>query len=98
MVTVVEAHAGHYEVSEGRFGRSYVWRPRSVDVECDCGVRIEFTASEGAVCECGRDHEEMVRERFARLEDRSDSHLEELTRMMPDRSERCYQAELNELN
>lgn len=96
MVTIVEARAGRYEVCEERFGRSYVWRPGSVEVECDCGGRREFTLCDDAICVCGRDLTGLVRERLSGEREESVPWDGELA--VPERSERCYREELDELN
>jgi hypothetical protein len=64
MTTVVECIEGHYEVEETSYGRTYVWRPEHVVVECDCGERLVMRASE-TVCSCGADHADLVREELA---------------------------------
>ncbi len=61
MTTVIECIEGRYEVEETSYGQSYVWRPRHVVVECDCGERLVLSASE-TVCRCGVDHAALVRE------------------------------------
>ncbi|WP_162924659.1 hypothetical protein [Rubrobacter indicoceani] len=97
MVTIVEARAGHYEVRESWFARSYVWCPGSIELECECGSRLEFKAcDEEAICGCGRDHTRTVRERLAGIENREAPWNGELA--VPERSERCYRRELEELN
>lgn len=59
MATVIERSAGHYEVQEVPFGRSYAWCPDCVVVECDCGERLVLSA-EDATCTCGADHAALV--------------------------------------
>jgi hypothetical protein len=45
MTTVIERHEGHYKVHKLPYGIDYVWCPRRVFVECDCGERLVLSAS-----------------------------------------------------
>jgi hypothetical protein len=66
VMKVIERVAEHYDVQEVEFGRSYIWCPECVMVECDCGKRVTLTRSElidtQPDCECGMDHTVSVRE------------------------------------
>jgi hypothetical protein len=64
MPTVIECIEGHYEVQKATYGKVYVWCPRQVLVECECGQRPVLSASE-TVCSCGADHAALVREVLA---------------------------------
>ena len=44
MLTAIERTGGHYEVQEVDFGRVYRWCPEHVNIECECGQRLNFTA------------------------------------------------------
>ena len=45
MLTAAKRTGGHYEVQELDFGRVYRWCPERVDIECECGERLDVTAS-----------------------------------------------------
>jgi hypothetical protein len=64
MTTVIERHEGHYKVHKLPYGIDYVWCPRCVFVECDCGERLMLSASL-TTCGCGADHAALVREELA---------------------------------
>jgi hypothetical protein len=64
MTTVIERNEGHYKVHKVPYGKDYVWCPRCVLVECDCGERLVLTPVKGE-CKCGRDHTTLVREELA---------------------------------
>ena len=59
MATVIERTEGHYEVEKVPYGRDFNWCPDCVVVQCDCGERLELTATE-ATCGCGADHAALV--------------------------------------
>ncbi len=61
MATVIERTEGHYEVEKVPYGRDFNWCPDCVVVQCDCGERLELTATE-ATCGCGADHAPLDRE------------------------------------
>lgn len=61
MATVIRQTEGHYEVEKLPYGKDFNWCPDCVIVQCDCGERLELTASE-TVCVCGADHAALVRE------------------------------------
>ena len=64
MTTVIERNEGHYKVHKLPYGIDYVWCPRCVFVECDCGERLVLSASL-TTCGCGADHAALVREELA---------------------------------
>ncbi len=64
MTTVIERNEGHYKVHKLPYGTDYVWCPRCVFVECDCGERPVLSASL-TTCRCGADHAALVREVLA---------------------------------
>lgn len=64
MVNVIERVAGHYEVYEAPYGRSYTCCPGRVVVECGCGERPILTSSR-FVCRCGANHASVVAEELA---------------------------------
>jgi hypothetical protein len=66
MVTVIERKEGHYSAHGLPYGKDYVWCPKCVLVECDCGERLVLTPSKSG-CECGRDHTALVREELGAL-------------------------------
>ncbi len=61
MATVIRQTAGHYEVEDVPYGKDYTWCPDCVMVLCDCGERVELTASQ-TNCGCGVDHATLVRD------------------------------------
>ncbi len=74
MMTATEWTEGHYEVQEVSFGKVYRWCPERVDIECECGERLKFSAVSTATCpRCGLDHAATVREELTarRLEDQA---------------------------
>jgi hypothetical protein len=66
MVKIIERVAEHYDTQEMEFGRTYIWCPESVVLECKCGKRMTLTRSEliknKPACECGTDNTASVRE------------------------------------
>ncbi len=63
MLTTVERAEGHYEVQEVDFGRVYRWNPGRVDIECECGERLNLTTASTATCpRCGANHAATIRE------------------------------------
>ena len=64
MTTVIERNEGHYKVHKLPYGTGYVWCPRCVLVECDCGERPVLSASL-TTCGCGADYAALVREELA---------------------------------
>ena len=57
MLTAAKRTGGHYEVQELDFGRVYRWCPERVDIECECGERLDVTAVSTATClRCGASH------------------------------------------
>lgn len=74
MLTAVKRTGGHYEVQEVDFGRVYRWCPERVDIECECGERLDVTTASRATCpRCGANHAATIREELAtgRSEDRA---------------------------
>jgi hypothetical protein len=54
MLTAIERTKGHYDVQEVDFGKVYRWCPEHVDVECECGERLEAIAVSAVACpRCG---------------------------------------------
>ena len=51
MLTAVERTKGHYEVQEVDFGRVYRWCPEHADAKCECGERLNVSAT--ACPRCG---------------------------------------------
>jgi hypothetical protein len=64
MATVLERNEGHYKVHKLPYAKDYVWCPRCVLVECDCGEMLVLSASL-TTCGCGADHAALVREELA---------------------------------
>ncbi len=64
MATVIERTEGHYDVRKIPYGRTYVWYPGCVVVECECGERPDLTSST-ATCRCGADYTALVRKELA---------------------------------
>src|SRR5918998_2801240 len=63
MTRIIEDIEAHYETHEVPFGRSYVWHPEHIIVECDCGEKFTFTAtSTTTTCRCGTDHSGVIHE------------------------------------
>lgn len=63
MTANIERTEGHYEVQKVDFGRVYRWCPGRVNVECECGERLAFTASSTAICpRCGANHAATIQE------------------------------------
>jgi hypothetical protein len=63
MITALERTEGHYEVQDVEFGKVYRWSPGHVNIECECGERLNFTAVYAATCpRCGADHTATIRE------------------------------------
>lgn len=74
MLTAIERTGGHYEVQEVDFGKVYRWYPEHVNLECECGQRLNFTAVSVATCtRCGANHAATIREEITaeRLEDQT---------------------------
>jgi hypothetical protein len=62
MLTAIERTEGHYEVQEVDFGRVYRWCPERVDVECECGERLDVTPISATACpRCGANHTVKIR-------------------------------------
>lgn len=62
MLTASERTKGHYEVQEVDFGKVYRWCPERVDVECECGGRLDVTSVSTAACpRCGANHAAKIR-------------------------------------
>jgi len=64
MTVVVERIEGLYEVHQMPYGKSYMWSPECIVVECGCGQRLALTSS-AAICRCGADHTALIREELA---------------------------------
>ena len=63
MLAAVKRTGGHYEVQEVDFGRVYRWCPERVDIECECGERLDSNAVSTTVCpRCGTNHAATIRE------------------------------------
>ena len=74
MLTTIERIGGHYEVQEVDFGKVYRWCPEHVNIECECGQRLNSTAVSTATCpRCGANHAATIREEITaeRLEDQT---------------------------
>ena len=73
MLTIIERTEGHYEVQEVDFGRVYRWCPECIDIECECGEKLTFTAYSVATCpRCEANHAGAIREGLTgRLKDRA---------------------------
>ena len=61
---MIERNEGHYKVLKLPYGTDYVWCPRCVFVECDCGERLVLSASL-PTCGCAADPAALVREELA---------------------------------
>jgi hypothetical protein len=64
---LIERVAEHYDTQEMEFGRTYIWCPETVVLECsNCGKKMTLTRAElidtQPECECGRGHTARVRE------------------------------------
>ena len=64
---IIERVAEHYDTQEVEFGRTYIWRPESVVLECSkCAKNMTLTRTDlihtQPECECGRGHTARVRE------------------------------------
>jgi hypothetical protein len=72
---IIERVAEHYDTQEMEFGRTYIWCPESVVLECSkCAKKMTLTRTElietMPECECGRGHTARVREEVViQLED-----------------------------
>src|SRR5947209_18758700 len=67
VMKVIERIAEQYDVREVEFGRTYIWCPECVVLECSkCGKRMTITSSElidtQPDCECGMGHTASARE------------------------------------
>ena len=63
MLTTIERTEGCYEVQEVAFGRVYRWSPGRINIECECGERLNLTAVPPATCHrCGANHAPALRE------------------------------------
>ena len=51
MSKIVERVAEHYDTQEAAFGRTYIWCPECVVVECKCGKGHTASAREEVVIE-----------------------------------------------
>ena len=74
LLTIIERTEAHYEVQEVEFGTVYRWCPKCVNIECECGERLTFTAYSMVTCpRCGADHAATLREELTvrRLEDQT---------------------------
>jgi hypothetical protein len=103
MATVIRQAKGHYEVEEVPYGKDFKWCPDCVVVECDCGQRLELTASE-TICGCGADHASLVHEELeSRQQSGEDPRLEDEHRRWREkqdaylRSEESYWQEFERL-
>ena len=64
---IIERIAEHYDTQEVEFGRTYIWSPEYVVMQCSkCAKKMTLTRSElintHPDCECGRGHSSRVRE------------------------------------
>ena len=64
---IIERVAEHYDTQEVEFGRTYIWSPESVVMECSkCGKKMTLTKSElidtQPDCGCGKGHTARARE------------------------------------
>ena len=60
---VIERTEGRYESHEEYQGVAYVWRPRRVVVECECGERVALNATTESTCWCcGENHADLIEE------------------------------------
>jgi hypothetical protein len=67
MVKMIERVAEHYDTQEMEFGRTYIWCPESMVLECTkCAKKMTLTRSELIAtqpdCECGKGHTALARE------------------------------------
>jgi hypothetical protein len=66
IMKIIERVAEHYDTQEMEFGRTYIWSPECVVVECKCGKSKTLKRSElidaNPDCECGMDQPASVRE------------------------------------
>jgi hypothetical protein len=67
MAKIIERVAEHYDTQEVEFGRTYIWCPESVVLECTkCAKKMTLTRSELIAtqpdCECGKGHTASARE------------------------------------
>jgi len=53
---------GHYEAQDIPFGVLYKWSPESVVINCECGARPSFTASNTICGGCGVDYALIARQ------------------------------------
>jgi hypothetical protein len=77
VMKVIERVAEHYDVQEVEFGRTYIWCPEGVVLECKCGKRMTRSRADLIAtqpdCECGMEHTNSVREEVV-LELLDDDH------------------------
>jgi hypothetical protein len=64
---IIERVAEHYDTQEVEFGRTYIWCPESVVLECSkCATKMTLTKSElihtQPECECGKGRTARARE------------------------------------
>ena len=75
MVQILERVEAHYESREVPFGKVYDWHPASVVLKCDCGEKVNLTAT-STTSTCGRCSADLstfvneIREREGRLPDK----------------------------
>lgn len=92
---MIKQTEGHYEVERVPYGKDFNWRPDCVVVQCDCGERLDLTASE-TVCECGADHATLVREELeSRNNTREDPRLEDEHRRWSENKDEYLRSEEN---
>jgi hypothetical protein len=75
MAQIIERVEAHYESSEMPFGKVYEWHPTSIALECECGEKLNLTATSTiTTCRgCGADLGGFVydiKEREGRLPDK----------------------------
>jgi hypothetical protein len=54
---IIERVEAHYESSEMPFGKTYEWHPAHIDLECECGEKLNLSATNTiTTCpQCGAD-------------------------------------------
>ena len=67
MTKIIERVAEHYDTQEMEFGRTYIWCPECVVLECTkCAKKMTLTRSElidtHPDCGCGKGHTALARE------------------------------------
>src|SRR5918998_2283365 len=53
MTQIIERVEAHYEAREVQFGKVYEWHPAHIALECDCGEKLNLSAT-STIITCGR--------------------------------------------